>query len=644
MRAPSFARLAVTITATVAVVGALVTGAGASAASRAVAGQPTWAARSNLVRHADGHAAVSFAVVLGWRNAAGVSRLAAAVSDPSSASYAHYLSPAQFRARFAQPASAVEAVSSWLRSQGLWVGATPANHLFVPASGSVSQVERAFGVRLNVYRVGRRTLRAPASAPRVPASLGGVVNGVMGLATVHVHHRSRISAPPPAGFRAGRPCSSYWGQQAATGFPKAYGTAHDFTVCAYNPQQVRHAYGMTSVINSGIDGSGETVGVIDAFSAPTIRKDLATYSARHGLPVPNLTQYNVKPVPGNVADKQGWYGEETLDLESVHSMAPGAHLVFLGAKSDSDLDILERANFAIDNHLASIVSNSYGNLGEDIPASDRNAQEAAYEQAIVEGIGFYFSSGDCGDEIDPNGLCGGVGARQADYPADSPHVTAVGGTSLALGQGGRYLFETGWGTGLSPLGPSGQHWNPKPPGLYLYGSGGGTSQIFREPGYQKGAVPDALAHYFGAKAGRVVPDISTLGDPNTGFLVGETQTFPTGVKYGEYRLGGTSLSSPILAGIMALANQKAGHALGFINPLLYKIGGTNALRDIVDPAKTVAVVRTNYVNGVNAHAGLSYSLRTMNQTGTLHTTPGFDDVTGFGTPNGWAFIKAMANG
>ena len=645
MKVPSFARMAVTITAAVAVVGALVTGAGASTSYRTVAGQPGWATRANFVASTDANSSVDFAVLLGWRDPAGISRLADAVSDPSNAAYGHYLTPAQFRARFSQSDATVNAVASWLSSFGLRVGTTPSNHLFVPASGSAAQVEKAFGVQLNTYRVAGQLARAPASAPRIPAALGNVVSGVIGLTNLRVRHDSRVSAPPPAGFRAARPCSLYWGEKTASSLPKAYGRTQPFTICGYNPKQVRSAYGMTSVIKSGIDGTGQTVGIIDAFNAPTIGMDLNTYSRRHGLPKPDLTQYNVKPDPGNAADKQGWYGEETLDLEAVHSMAPGAKLVFLGAKSDSDFDILERANFAIDNHLASIVSNSYGNLGEDIPASDRNAQEAAYEQAIAEGIGFYFSSGDCGDELDPQGLCGGLGQRQADYSASSPHVTAVGGTSLAVGKGGTYLFETGWGTGFSPLGPAGLHWNPKPPGLYLYGSGGGTSQVFNEPWYQKGVVPDSLAHYFGSMAGRVVPDIAAVGDPNTGFLVGETQTFPTGVKYDEYRLGGTSLSSPIFAGIMALADQKAGHALGFINPLLYRhVGGTSAFHDIVSPSRMVAVARTNYVNSINPFAGLSYSLRTMNQTGTLQTTPGYDDVTGFGTPNGWWFINAMAGG
>jgi subtilase family serine protease len=135
------------------------------------------------------------------------------------------------------------------------------------------------------------------------------------------------------------------------------------------------------------------------------------------------------------------------------------------------------------------------------------------------------------------------------------------------------------------------------------------------------------------RTGRAVPNISALGDPNTGYLIGETQTFPDGtVKYSEYRIGGTSLSCPIMAGIMALADQAAGHPHGFANPVFYSLAGSAAFTDIVNPASTVAVVRTNYNNNVDASAGLNYRLRTMNQTLSLQTTPGYDDVTGLGTP------------
>jgi subtilase family serine protease len=133
------------------------------------------------------------------------------------------------------------------------------------------------------------------------------------------------------------------------------------------------------------------------------------------------------------------------------------------------------------------------------------------------------------------------------------------------------------------------------------------------------------------RTGRAVPDVSANADPNTGYLIGETQTFPDGtVKYSEYRLGGTSLACPLVAGIMALADQSLGKPHGFANPVFYSHPG--AFTDVVSPASTVAVVRTNYVNSIDASGGLSYVLRTANQTLSLHTTPGYDDVTGLGSP------------
>ncbi len=167
------------------------------------------------------------------------------------------------------------------------------------------------------------------------------------------------------------------------------------------------------------------------------------------------------------------------------------------------------------------------------------------------------------------------------------------------------------------------------------------STLFAEPSYQVGVVPNAVFTAQG-RTGRAVPDIAAFADPNTGYLIGETQTFPDGtVKYSEYRIGGTSLSCPIMAGIMALADQAAGHPHGFANPLFYSLAGSSSFRDVVNPAATVAVVRTNYVNGVDASDGLAYVLRTMNQTLSLQTTPGYDDVTGLGTPTS-SFLAALS--
>ena len=556
---------------------------------------------ANLVRHVAASSKVDFELYLGLRDAAGASALLRKVSTPHTAAYAHYLTPAQFRARFARPSSDVVAAGAWLRSQGFTVGDVPENHTTIGASGTAAQVNHAFGITLGTYRTSGHVVRAADRAPSVPASLSGIVRGVIGLTPVRMHHGA--IAPPPA-FRSGRPCSAYWASQMATDQPRAFGRLQPRAICGYTPAQMQGAYGMTNAIRTGNDGSGVTVAVIDAFAAPTMQKDLNIYSSRHGLPQTTIHQIKLPACPVCPPGmQQGWYGEETLDLDAVHSMAPGAKLVFLGAKSDFDIDILERVNFAIDNHIASIVSNSYGDAGENLPESEIKAEEAAYQQAIVEGIGFYFSSGDCGDNLDPQGICGGTGTRATDYPASSPNVTAVGGTSIGIGKGGKYLFETGWGTTASSLGARTTVERTAAPRLLLLRKRWRHQQALPRALVPAGRGPERLAHHWGTKSGRVEPDIAADGDPNTGFLVGETQTFPNGVRYGEYRIGGTSLSSPIFAGIMALANQAAGHDLGFVNPLLYSLGGTNALHDIINPKSTVATVRTNYNNGVNAKLG-----------------------------------------
>jgi subtilase family serine protease len=327
-------------------------------------------------------------------------------------------------------------------------------------------------------------------------------------------------------------------------------------------------------------------------------------------------------------------------VEAVHGMAPGAHIVYVGSPNNfQDLDAA--LNHVVDRHLASIVTNSYGFPTELLPPGFIKPYEETILQGAIEGITINFSSGDDNDES----LV--VGSQTVDWPASSPFVTSVGGTSLAVGATNTYLFETGWGTKTATLSGNGF---PGAPGTWLYGSGGGVSRIFPEPSYQQNVVPQGVFNAQGRR-GRAVPDVSALGDPQTGLLIGQTQTFfatsatAGGARYSEYRIGGTSLSSPIMAGIFALANQArdaAGKAdLGFANPLLSSLNGSAAVTDIVDPASTVAAVRVNFNNGEDAANGTTVILRTMNQTLSLHTTPGWDDVTGLGTPKS-SFVGALA--
>ena len=344
------------------------------------------------------------------------------------------------------------------------------------------------------------------------------------------------------------------------------------------------------------------------------------------------------PIGGpDQCDAQGWYGEETLDVEAVHAMAPGAHVLFVGGADCLDESLIDAVNKIVDGGLAQIVSNSYGNLGETgEDAGLRQAWNDTFRQAALEGIGMYFSSGDSGDEID------NLGHAEADFPASHPLVTAVGGTSLGVSSSDGYLFETGWGTTSSTL--TNGAWDPAParrPHLRL--------RRRHEPVLRRARLPEAR----GARRSWPRPTAASprawcrtsasWATRNTGMLVGQTQTFPDGTtKYSEYRLGGTSLSSPLMAGVMALADQQAGHHHGFANPALYAQYGTPAYRDTVAPDQPIAVVRNDYLNSVDATDGIKTKLRTFDQTESLHTTPGYDDVTGVGSPNGQRFLAALA--
>jgi subtilase family serine protease len=481
-----------------------------------------------------------------------------------------------------------------------------------------------------MYSIQGLTLRSPSAEVSIPDTLAGVVSGVIGLddsaQLVHTNHTTG-DAPPPAAFVSAQPCSSYWGQLQAVGFTDPYGAGTlPYAPCGYTPQQIKGAYGLGS---TGLDGSGQTVAIIDAYAAPTIVADVDQWSINRGLPTLHGGQFSQVVAPGTYhhperglkQDPQSWYGEETLDVEAVHGMAPGADIVFVGAPNNfQDLDAA--LNDVVDRGLAQIVSNSYGFDTELLPPGFIQPFEDTILQGVIEGIGIYFASGDNSDESLVEGYI------TTDWPASSPFVTAVGGTTLAVGAADNYLFETGWGTSTSSW--TGTTWSPTPPGTWLYGSGGGVSRIFDEPSYQVGVVPSSVFSAQG-RTGRAVPDISADANPNTGYLIGETQTFPDGtVKYSEYRIGGTSLACPLVAGIVALADQSIGKPHGFANPVFYSDPG--AFTDVVSPGSTVAVVRTNYVNSIDSSAGLAYVLRTANQTLSLHTTPGYDDVTGLGSP------------
>lgn len=618
--------------------------AGAAGTASLPNSHPRWATPGNEVAAAAADSRIGFSVYLKMRDQAGAEAVATAVSDPNSSSYGHYLSPAQVRARYAATDATVQSVRQWLSSAGFTVGATASNNAYVQASGTTAQIQHAFAVHLNVYSVKGQHRRAVDANLNLPSSILPSVVSVNGLnQALSKPLNSKAAAapatvPPPAGFRNAPPCGAYYGQKIDNADPPYNGQHLPYAPCGYTPGQLRSAYGIAGTVNRGVSGRGQTVAILDAFAAPTLYADAAEYASRNDPAHPLLaSQFSEHVFPTNTAleppdqcDAAGWYGEQTLDVEAVHAMAPGAHILYVGASDCLDSSLLQALNYVVAGRLADVVSNSYGDLGEDgIPADEIQAWNQTAVQGVLEGMTINFSSGDSGDEV------ANVGQPEADFPATDPWLTAVGGTSLGIGKNGQRVVETGWETTKSTL--SNGTWGPA---AYLYGSGGGTSRLFAEPRYQRGVVPNSLArmNQTGGNRGRVVPDISMDGDPNTGFLVGETQTFPDGVYYDQYRIGGTSLSAPLFSGLMAVANQLDHFDHGFVNPVLYQFTSrTRAIDDVRHV--TGGVVRVDYVNGVNADDGTTTSVRTFDFQGlAIHTAPGYDNVTGLGAPDGLAFL------
>jgi len=613
----------------------------ASSTRAAVAGAvPSWANPAQVAGAPAASERVSIRVALQLRSPAAAEQLASQVSDPASSNYGKFLSPTAFNARFAPTAASVDKVRSFLTAAGITVSGVAAGNRWISATGTVAQLNQAFGTTLKTFTVSGKHLRAPATAVTVPSSIAADVSAVTGLSDPlslrqplsRTAPADKVAAAKPADKSAAtRPpasqCSDYWGQYNQT-LPKAYGrTTFNTYICGYQPSQLRQAYGTSSLVSKGTNGQGVDVAIIDAYASPTMLDDANAYARTFGEPAFADGQYTETlftpfDLQTECHGEAGWNGEETLDVEALHGMAPGANIHYIGARN-CDTGIDDALNYVVQNHVADIVSNSYGNTGEDLPADEVALEHSIFVQAATEGIGMYFSSGDSGDEV-VNGL-----TPQPDYPASDPMVTAVGGTSLLLNQDNQRVAEVGWETSLDFVDYSGDKavYTGPVPGDFYFGAGGGTSTLFKQPSYQKGTVPTALAKANGSTPMRVAPDIAAVGDPYTGFYIGQTVDGAFEIS----AIGGTSLACPLIAGIQAVASQDRRFAIGFANPLLYSLG-KKAYADVV-PHDLI-----HYASVTGGYLG------TFDTGDTQATRYGYDNITGRGTPNGATFVRGEATG
>ena len=642
--------------------------------------------------HPDGSVAaaspVSFDLVLALRNAPGAQAFVRAVSSPGSAQYRHYLTDAQWVSRFGPARGSAAKAESWLRQEGFTVGSVAKDGLFVSAQGSALRVEHAFGVKLGYYKVNGHRVRLAKGTLSVPSSLAGAVSGTVGvnqyLATNDLALRGRTPATragspaqepaPPAGFRNPQPCSTSWGQKIDTKdsgkLYKPFTHPLPYDICGYKPAQLRGAYGLTKSVAGGNNGKGVTIAIVDAYDSPTLLPDAQRYFKMNDPANPLKSSQFFSIPPSAVTDQaecaaSGWFDEQALDVEASHSMAPGANTLYVGANSCFDSDLLSALTTAVTSG-ASVVSDSWGDTLGDLltDAATKTAFDSTFMLAASTGVSVLFSSGDDGDNFADFGLA------VPDYPPTSPFVTAVGGTTLEVNSANARQAEYGWSTARQPLcqGKSrtcGSATTPLGPLAWQAGGGGGTSYNYTQPFYQAGVVPSALAlrneALFGPVPLRVEPDISMDADAQSGMLIGLTQTFPKGVFYDQFKEGGTSLASPLLAGVIADTDQAAGGPVGFLNPALYKASTRTpaAFNDIKPPAKpnSAAVVRVDFVNTINPSNGFIVSVRAINYAGpetycdgtgncatrnvTLTTTPGFDSLTGLGSV-GKQFISTLS--
>ncbi len=629
------------------------------------------------------------------RNGESLSQLVEEQYDPSSANYQKWLTPEQLTANFAPTTEDVAAVESFLTAHGLNAESAGDHNLYVRAQGSIGEIQSAFGVQIHKFNVNGRIYRANMTAPVMEGLAGALVSRIGGLSDYRLHAHAvrpldpatgepvpavRVSAAPNGAFFSpyclqgvdvenfttdgGGPKATYVGN--AYGAPISNTAPGTLPPCGYQPSDLQTAYSFNALYKAGLDGSKQTVVIVDAWGSPTIQTDAATYAGFYGLAAINLSVYPLGTacVPtdaASLANCQGWATETSLDVESAHAVAPGANIALVEAASDEDDDLNAAVLYAVDHHLGNVISNSYGGpeSQEGLPSND--PFDATLMLAAAEGISVNFSSGDYGDWSPMEGY------TDVSYPASSPYATAIGGTSLFLNKNKTLGFQTGWGNNFTeisyPTDAKGYSDPLVPPdgspedGLgFAFGAGGGASGVFSKPAFQRG-LPGKY---------RLVPDISYLADPQTGIEIFCTGSSCFNDDAGNIYfglIGGTSLSCPMFSSLWAITNQAAGHPLGQAARSIYNLP-SNAISDIVpegSPLDAAGIITEGkkaifqgpyqlampetpvpFLSGLTEGSDGAWFVISFGTDTSLRTDRGWDDVTGLGTPNALQFVNAFA--
>lgn len=522
-------------------------------------------------------APMSVQMVLSLRNSVGLSNELMSMYDPSSPTYHHFLSAAQFNQLYGSSPAELSALTDYLRAKGLQVqvgGASTTN--LVTLKGTAQQMEDAFKTQMGLFKYNGQSFYSAVSSPQLPKAFSNV-QMIYGLQNYGASAGSAVPLYRDLGpvNKSEAPSSSVY----------------------YSPPEIREAYNATGLYSEGYDGTGITIAIVDAYGDPYIQSELGVFSSSFNLPQTNVTVVCVDgPCDYYNGIYTGWNGEIALDVEWAHAMAPGATIdLYIGSNSGQPL--YDAVQAAVNDSSTNIISmswaepeNDFGSsasvapvYGENYPWLDQVLQEAA-----AVGITSLASTGDWGAYEQSFGQTSPYGG--AMYPSTDPYVTGVGGTSLYMSTSSGYLqmpyanatggygAETAWS------------WN----NVQGWGTGGGESTLFARPEWQTGLGLSGTTM-------RGAPDISWDADPQTGVLVF--------VEGGFNIYGGTSVGSPSLAGSLATLEQKAGERLGLINPTLYSI-----------------------LNNASEYSKAFHDV-TVGNNNPNSASPGWDSLTGVGSPN-----------
>ncbi len=631
---------------------------------------------------------ISVTFWLNQHDKAGFDEAVRQMYDKNSASFHHWLTINDYKTRFAPTAEDMGIVRQHLAANNLKIVATDKLNRYVTVRGSIGDVQRAAGVQISKVSIKGEMHRAPGGSIAIAGAAGKVVAAVQGLSDLKYRNFAMRPIDPDTGkafpmtplskvmtdSKVG-PAQKYFnayclrGTQSRTfttngGEPKATYTGTRYGVnpasgppnlppCGYDAPQVDTAYGLNALYKAKLDGTGQTVAIVDAYGSDTITSDANIFAQINGLPAltpSNFTIYYPTGPTNCGGNTCGWDVETSLDVEWSHSVAPGANIALLLALDNSFTNLDLSVLYAIDNLLAPVISNSYG-LEEDIleaeDPSELIVQNSIAELAASLGISANFSSGDDGDFFLQ------VGETTVSMPAASPYATGVGGTSLFLTPNHAMMLQTGWGDNETRIALA----TPNPPIIpplelgFIYGAGGGTSAVWAKPSFQS-SLPGSF---------RLEPDIAFLADPDTGVEFIDTE----GGQVGIGTVGGTSLACPMFSAMWAITTQAAGAWLGQAAPLLYTLP-SDAITDVLavqGPNNVTGVIHqpplpptvetaddlaaplgntTDYVSALYNGTSTRWYVLTFGTDSSLTTGPGWDNVTGLGTPNGANFVSAVS--